>query len=280
MLNIKIAPDADTKGLKILQKIELENLKKIIEICEANNLRYFLIGGSLIGVLRHEGFIPWDDDIDVGLPRPDYNKFVKIVKQYLPDHMDSKTMTSEPNYKCYFTRLINNHKKIFWEHGQYTAVIGIWTDIFPIDGLPKNRLHRKLHVLNVNVHKALYKFTQIDHVTTNKQRPIYEKALIKFAMLTHIGKFMSPDKTLIALDRVLQKYDYDKAEYVWNFSGCYGKREIVPKYQLSGDRKGIFEGVLVNIPDNAEDYLTSIYGDYMQLPPIEKRKGHAIKFAD
>lgn len=239
-----------------------------------------MIGGSLIGVLRHKGFIPWDDDIDVGLPRPDYNKFVKIVKQYLPEYVDSKTMTSDPNYKCYFTRLINNRKKIYCEHGQYTAVIGIWTDVFPIGGLPGNKLQRKLHVFNVNLHKALYKFTQIEYVTTNKDRPFVERFLIKFAMVTHIGKLMSADKTLHNLDKVLQKYDYDSSSYLWNFSGCYGKREIVPRIQLSGNRKGTFEGLTVNIPEGAEDYLTSIYGDYMKFPPVEKRKSHAIKFAD
>lgn len=269
-----------SNNLRVLQEIELENLKKVIEICEANHLRYFLIGGSLIGVLRHQGFIPWDDDIDIGIPRPDYNRFIKIVKQYLPEYMDSKTMTSDPNYKCYFTRLINNRKKIYWEHGQYTAVIGIWTDVFPIDGLPSSWLGRQLHVLNVYYHKVLYKFTQIDYVTTNKKRPLYERVLIKFAMLTHIGKMLSADRTLRALDDTLQKYDYDKARYVWNFSGCYGRREIVPKYQLSGERKGCFEGLQVNIPEGAEDYLTAIYGDYMQLPPVESRKSHDIQFAD
>jgi lipopolysaccharide cholinephosphotransferase len=277
-MNIEMTEEEE--GLKQLQKIELENLKKIIEICEENNLRYFLIGGSLIGVIRHHGFIPWDDDVDIGLPRPDYNKFVKIAKKYLPEHMDIKTLTSEPNYKCYFTRLINNRRKIYWEHGQYTAVIGVWTDVFPIDGLPTNPIHRKLHVFNVNLHKALYKFTQIDYVTTNKKRPIYEKVLIKFAMLTHIGKLLSPEKTLQKLDWILQKYDYDKAQYVWNFSGCYGKREIVPKYQLGGERKDTFEGLSVSIPEGAEDYLMNIYGDYMKLPPIEERTSHPIKFVN
>lgn len=280
MPNTPEVMDANISNLKILQEIELENLKKIIEICESNNLRYFLIGGSLIGVLRHNGFIPWDDDVDIGLPRPDYNKFVKVAKSYLSEKMDIKTMTSDPNYKCYFTRLINNRKKIYWDHGQYTAIIGVWTDVFPIDGLPDGSLRRKLHVFNVNIHKALYKFTQIEYLTTNKKRPFYESILIKFAKITHIGKLMSPDRRLRSLDKVLQKYDYDKADYVWNFSGCYGKREIVPKYQLSGNRKGTFECLSVNIPDGAEDYLMGIYGDYMKLPPLEERRGHAVKFVD
>ena len=98
--------------LKLLQEIELENLRMLMEICEKNHLRYYLIGGSLLGAMRHGGFIPWDDDIDVGLPRPDYNRFVQIAKDYLPAHMDIKTMTSDPNYKCYFTRLINKIEEV------------------------------------------------------------------------------------------------------------------------------------------------------------------------
>ena len=267
--------------LKLLQEIELENLRMLMEICEKNHLRYYLIGGSLLGAMRHKGFIPWDDDIDVGLPRPDYNRFVQIAKGYLPAHMDVKTMTSDPNYKCYFTRLINNKKKIYWDHGQYTAVIGVWMDVFPLDGLPKNRLLRKLQVFRVKLNKALYKFTQIDYVTTNRtNRPLSERVLIRFAQLTHIGKLMDADKRLKKLDRAVQRYDYDTCAYAWNFYGCYGKREIVPHIQLGGSRTAQFEGMQVSIPEAAEDYLTSIYGDYMKLPPEDQRKSHEVRFAE
>ena len=267
--------------LKLLQGIELENLRMLMEICEKNHLRYYLIGGSLLGAMRHKGFIPWDDDIDVGLPRPDYNRFVQIAKDYLPAHMDVKTMTSDPNYKCYFTRLINNKKKIYWDHGQYTAVIGVWMDVFPLDGLPGNPLLRKLQVFRVKLNKALYKFTQIDYVTTNRtNRPLSERVLIRFAQLTRIGKLMNADKRLKKLDRALQRYDYDTSAYAWNFSGCYGKREIVPHIQLGGSRTTEFEGMQASIPEAAEDYLTSIYGDYMTLPPEDQRKSHEVRFAE
>ena len=267
--------------LKTLQAIELENLRMLMEICEKNHLRYYLIGGSLLGAMRHKGFIPWDDDIDVGLPRPDYNRFVQIAKDYLPAHMDVKTMTSDPNYKCYFTRLINNKKKIYWDHGQYTAVIGVWMDVFPLDGLPENPLLRKLQVFRVKLNKALYKFTQIDYVSTNRtNRPFSERVLIRFAQLTRIGKLMNADKRLKKLDRALQRYDYDSSAYAWNFSGCYGKREIVPHIQLGGSRTAEFESLRVSIPEAAEDYLTSIYGDYMKLPPEDQRKSHEVRFAE
>ena len=267
--------------LKLLQEIELENLRMLMEICEKNHLRYYLIGGSLLGAMRHKGFIPWDDDIDVGLPRPDYNRFVQIAKDYLPAHMDIKTMTSDPNYKCYFTRLINNKKKIYWDHGQYTAVIGVWMDVFPLDGLPDNPLLRKLQVFRVKLAKALYKFTQIDYVSTNRtNRPLSERVLIRFAQLTRIGRLLNADKRLKKLDRALQRYDYDTCAYAWNFSGCYGKREIVPHIQLGGSRTAQFEGMQVSIPEAAEDYLTSIYGDYMKLPPEDQRRSHEVRFAE
>ena len=267
--------------LKLLQEIELENLRMLMEICEKNHLRYYLIGGSLLGAMRHKGFIPWDDDIDVGLPRPDYNRFVQIAKGYLPAHMDVKTMTSDPNYKCYFTRLINNKKKIYWDHGQYTAVIGVWMDVFPLDGLPENPLLRKMQVFRVKLNKALYKFTQIDYVSTNRtNRPFSERVLIRFAQLTRIGRLMDGDKRLQKLDRALQRYDYDASAYAWNFSGCYGKREIVPHIQLGGSRTAEFEGMQVSIPEAAEDYLTSIYGDYMKLPPEDQRRSHEVRFAE
>ena len=271
----------NTDQLKLLQEIELENLRMLMEICEKNHLRYYLIGGSLLGAMRHRGFIPWDDDIDVGLPRPDYNRFVQIAKSYLPDHMDVKTMTSDPNYKCYFTRLINNKKKIYWDHGQYTAVIGVWMDVFPLDGLPENPLLRKMQVFRVKLAKALYKFTQIDYVSTNRtNRPLSERVLIRFAQLTRIGRLMNADRRLQKLDRALQRYDYDTSAYAWNFSGCYGQREIVPHIQLGGSRTAEFEGMQVSIPEAAEAYLTSIYGDYMKLPPEDQRRSHEVRFAE
>ena len=267
--------------LKLLQEIELENLRMLMEICEKNHLRYYLIGGSLLGAMRHKGFIPWDDDIDVGLPRPDYNRFVQIAKSYLPEHMDVKTMTSDPNYKCYFTRLINNKKKIYWDHGQYTAVIGVWMDVFPLDGLPENPLLRKMQVFRVKLNKALYKFTQIDYVTTNRtNRPLSERVLIRFAQITRVGRLLNADRRLKKLDQALQRYDYDSSAYAWNFSGCYGKREIVPHIQLGGSRTAQFEGMQVSIPEAAEDYLTSIYGDYMKLPPEDQRRSHEVRFAE
>lgn len=270
----------EDSNLKSLQKIEYENLKFFVKICEKHHLRYCMIGGSLIGVIRHQGFIPWDDDIDIGMPRKDYNKFLSIVSQYLPDYMETKTKTSNPNYKCYFTRLINNKRKIYWEQGQYTAKIGVWMDIFPLDGLPNNKFLRYLHVYSIYFCKMLYKFTQIDYVTTNKKRSKIEWLLIKFAKITKMGKLLSADKLLDKIDYKLQRYDYDKSTYAWNYSGGHGFKEIMPRTYWDGGRIGKFENINVSIPVEAERHLKYIFGDYMTLPPVEERVSHTINFVD
>lgn len=268
------------EDLKILQACELENFKLFKKICDDNNLRYYMIGGTLIGVVRHNGFIPWDDDIDIGLPRPDYNKFLEIAPKYLPEYMEIVTKSSDPNFKCYFTRMINNKKKIYWDQRGYKAKIGVWMDIFPIDGLPDNRILRKLQVFKVLWWKMLYKFTQIDYVMTNRERSKMEWLIIKFAQITHIGKILSAEKTLDKLDKQLQKYDFDKVNYAWNFSGGHGLKEIMPKRLWDGKRTGLFEGLKVSIPENTEEHLSYIFGDYMTLPPENERVTHSIQFVE
>ena len=268
------------EDLKILQACELENLTILKQVCDENNLRYYLIGGTLIGVVRHKGFIPWDDDIDVGLPRPDYNKFLDLIGEYLPDFMDVKTMSSDPNYKCYFTRLINNKKKIYWNQGHYNAKIGIWMDVFPIDGLPNNKLLRYLQVFRVYWIKMLYKFTQIEHVTSNKKSSKFESFLIQFAKVTKIGKILSADKLLHKLDKQLQRYNYDECDFAWNFSGGHALKEIMPKRLWGGHRVERFEGMEVSVPECAEEHLEYIFGDYMTPPPENERITHSIEFVN
>lgn len=269
-----------TNNIKILQELELENLDFLMNICEKNNLRYYLVGGTLIGVLRHKGFIPWDDDIDVAMPRVDYIKFLEIAKTQLPPNIDIKTKTSDPNYKCYFTRIINNKRKIYWDQGQYKAKIGVWMDVFPVDGLPNGFFRRWWHVFEIYFLKMLYKFSEIDHVMTNKKRGILENILIKFALTIKVGKLISSEKTLDRIDKKLQKYPFDEAKYAWNYSGGHGLKEIMPKEWWGGTRRGVFEGRDVSILEKAEEHLTYLFGDFMKLPPENERYTHTIEFVE
>jgi len=264
------APISDE--LREVQRIELENLQTVIEICKKIGLRYYLVGGSCLGALRHKGFIPWDDDIDIGMPRPDYDKFWDVAKEKMPDFMHLEKLAGS-------YRIENDKRKVLMPSLGGGEVRGIWLDIFPIDGAPSSKLGRIFHFFDVSIHRAFYKFTQIEHVSIDVEgMQFYKKALIRFAALTHIGKLLSPEKTLRKLDLSMQRYDYDNSKYVGISSGRYGMREFVPKSHLGGERTILFEGIEVNVPECAYGYLASIYGDWEKLPPVEKRVAHPIKF--
>ncbi len=103
-------------SLKKLQKLELEMLLKIVDICEKNNITYYLFGGTLIGAVRHEGFIPWDDDIDLGMPRPDYEKFLEIAESELGENYDLLTPFKNPKYQFSFSKVIKLPCLHTWHH--------------------------------------------------------------------------------------------------------------------------------------------------------------------
>ena len=121
--------------LNELKRIELEMLKTFIKICKKHNFMYFLVGGTCLGSVRHGGFIPWDDDIDVGMPRSDYNKFIKIASEELPGNMFLQTFFTDEQYPCAFAKIRNNDTT-FIEKGLRKSNInhGIYIDIFPLDG--------------------------------------------------------------------------------------------------------------------------------------------------
>ena len=102
----------DNSSLRKLQLIELENMRIFSEICEKHHLRYYLVGGTMLGAIRHQGFIPWDDDMDVGMPRPDYERFLEIVRSELPEGYSFLNYKQDAEYKRYFSRIVNNSCKI------------------------------------------------------------------------------------------------------------------------------------------------------------------------
>ena len=123
----------DNSQLRRLQLVELDIMKIFSEICEKNNLRYFLVGGTMLGAVRHKGFIPWDDDMDVGMPRPDYEKFLQIVRNNLPEGYSFLNYKQDEEYKRYFSRIVNNKVKIYNASNTKTIVENAWLDIFPFD---------------------------------------------------------------------------------------------------------------------------------------------------
>lgn len=249
---------------KKLQSIQLNILIEYIRICEKHQLTYYLLGGSCIGAVRHKGFIPWDDDIDVGMPRPDYEKFLEIAQSELPEHYFLQTGETDPEYPSGFAK-IRNSNTTFIEHSVSHLKInhGVYFDIFPLDGLCTSRifkLKRRLYL------QSIYK------CYNNGYKP---KGIDK--LLSVLSLFVVPDyrKASRKLDKLYASYKYEDHSMSASYYGAWGIKERFPRDKCFGSGSpGSFEGLSVMLPEDPDCYCKQLYGDYMKLPPEEKRVTH------
>jgi len=256
------------KNLQQLKKIEIESLRLFIQICDRYKLRYFLLGGSCLGAIRHKGFIPWDDDIDVGMPRSDYNKFLEIAQAELPENMFVQTVITDIEYPMCFAKLRNSNTT-FIETSVKNFKInhGVYIDIFPLDGITDDEFERKKHLFKLKIcHRAKSMYWYKGNKTITLKSIIYDFVFkIYYRNIRNIIK---------SEEKLMLKYDYDYSNLVFNYCGAWGEKEITPKEWFGEGKMADFEGISVLVPQNYDAYLTKMYGDYMTLPPIEKRVGH------
>ena len=263
----------DNSQLRSLQLTEVNILRLFAEICEKHNLRYYMVGGTMLGAIRHQGFIPWDEDMDVGMPRPDYEKFMAIVKDELPEGYDIRTFKQNADYKRAFSKLVNTRVTLTNESNVKKTLEYAWLDIFPFDGMPANRVMQLAHFWRMTFWRFLYRASCFDEmVNLNRPgRPLYLRAIIKFLQITHFGSRLDTRKLLYKLEKGLAKYPYDSSPYMVSFFGQYMTKEIVDKKLLGEGKKYPFENIMLNGPENYDAFLTQFYGDYMK-PPADSDK--------
>ena len=259
--------DYDQETLDKLHKVELEILDDFIKVCEKNNLTYFLVGGTLLGAIRHKGFIPWDDDIDVGLFRKDYDKFIEIGQKELGDkyYLDC----FEHNKDCYLPfAKVRMNGTLFEE--EWTKGIeqhkGIFIDIFPIENIKNKKKIGKVRALIIK---------------TIADATYYRMGMRKFSNLRHKGLSLLcclfPKRFMIKVQhKLLVKNKDHNSEYVNILSGSYAyEKELIRRDDALPVRKVDFEGHKCNGFHNSELYLSQIYSkNFMELPPVEKRRNH------
>lgn len=269
----------DNSKLRKLQLVELEIMRLFSEICDRHHLRYYLVGGTMLGAVRHHGFIPWDDDMDVGMPRPDYEKFLAVVRSELPEGYGFLNYKTDEQYRRNFSRLVNNNVKIWNASNTETIVESAWLDIFPFDGMPSNSLRQKLHFWHLTAVRFFYHASCFDElVNLNRPgRPWYLQAAIKFLSVTHIGSKMDTKKLMQRMENGLMKYPYDSSEYMVSFFGAYMTKEIVDKRLLGDGAKYQFESLNLNGPVMCDEFLTHFYGDYMRPPEDADKDKHNIE---
>ena len=248
------------------RQIMLDILDDVSSFCDNHGLKYYLAFGTLIGAIRHQGFIPWDDDIDIEMPRPDLERFIRLYektgKYAICSHKDPNSFLFHT--KIYHSGTVKIEEGV--DYNKYTP-LGVDIDIFPIDGQP-DRSHEKRFRHEIDSIIFLHKLNALHYSSTANTL----KA--KFAKL-----LMRPLKKKFFVDvytKLVRRYDFDSSEYVGYMSPFECERYKVRhnKKVYDNRKKMMFEGKEYWGPDAYDEYLTSIYGDYMQLPPIEKQKSH------
>jgi lipopolysaccharide cholinephosphotransferase len=267
------------QDIEQIQNIEIGILKEFIRICDSNNIKYFLAEGSLLGAIRHQGMIPWDDDIDVAMFREDYERFIKIAPGEIQAPYSISDFRIEEKYIDYITQMKDSEHQVCSSYRKKNDVVNVWIDIFVIDGMPKGKIRHFTHKYNLLFHKLLMMWSDLDHylVKGRKNRPLYEIILIKICQIFHFEKIIHTYKALESMDRCMRNVKIAKDGNVINFMSEYKWRTEFPASYYGEGREVPFEDMLVRIPDESEKILESTYGDYMKLPPESERYKHSLK---
>lgn len=253
-----------------MKKVELEILSFFADFCETHNLRYFLAYGTLIGAIRHKGFIPWDDDVDIQMPREDYDILISLFN--IGNDSPYRLISPLEKQSCYTIVKIIDTRTIKIENGIKNDPLGIDIDIFPLDGIPSvDKAYKKWYMQLMKCYEQ--------HLALQSSWGKSLKARMKL-LLQKIGIFaryrsFDKKKILMRVQKLHNQYPYDECEMVGSIECCFnGIKNRVFKSSFNDYVRVPFEDLELRIPIGYDEILTMIYGDYMGLPPIEQQKTH------
>ena len=254
--------------LQEIQSIEFHIMKYIHKICEENNLTYYLYGGTLLGAVRHKGFIPWDDDLDIIVPRNDYDTLIRILNNRNEFRLLSFEYVNDYYYP--FAKLVDPTTKLIEIGVKECSGMGVWVDIFPLDGTPRNSFFRFLHTKMVKKLVGLnqYLSAKQDNIETQLNTPAKR---IRYS----ISKLFKSHTVIKLANKLAGVFHNNNSEMVLN--AIWGRPGLVYKSEWFGKPVLLpFEGELFFAPSNYNSLLTCVYGDYMKPPPEDKRySGHS-----
>ena len=256
--------------LNPLQTKLLEMLKWFHDFCISNDLRYYAIGGTMLGAARHEGFIPWDDDIDLGMPRKDYEKMLDIAEGKIINGYKLESMRSGNADFTYLFAKLYDTKTTLIERRKQAVKRGIYLDIYPIDGVGSSLddalkyfkpIGRSLNIQTARVSEL------------RKGRSIHKNTAV--LIMKVLSPFLSPlKKDMIKIDKKCQFFDFDESEFAGNLYGLKRDGEIMSKSYFGKPTLYKFENTEIYGVEKYDEFLTHIYGNWRNLPPKEKQKAH------
>lgn len=257
-----------------IQNGSLEILKKIDKICNDLNLEYFLAYGTLIGAIRHHGFIPWDDDVDIWMPRKEYQRFIDFCVNN-PDELEPYVLMSQYNKKDYphgIGRLVDPRFTLDVKN-EIPYGLGLFVDIYPLDGAGDTEKEYKKRKKVASRYSSLCFLSSRVSLEKGTTRGL-KKILLKFPAFIY-AKLRGTRYFLNKLEEISKEKSYENCKFigcmVW---GTDGIRAIFPKEWFEDWVTVEFEASYFRVPKDYEKILRRLYGDYMKLPPKEKQKGH------
>ncbi len=262
--------ELDQETLRKLQMTELEMLKEVDRICKKYNIKYSLDGGTLLGAIRHKGFIPWDDDADIVMLRSEYIKFYQACKKVLDtDKFFLQDFRTDPNYRWGYSKLRRNGT-IFLregqEHGRWNQ--GVFIDIFVYDQVPDTFIFRRLHLLICFcIRKGLYSEVVKRNAANILVRKLYQ-----------VLNIVPRDRWVRQLEKIAEITNRKRTELVRHMTYPYRKecRYGLPRECFDSYIDKEFEGHNFRVFKKYDLYLSHLYGEYMKLPPVENRKAHSV----
>ena len=255
--------------IRPLQLRILEILQTIDSVCKERGLRYYIIAGTLLGAVRHKGFIPWDDDLDIAMPRPDYEALKKNASAWFPKHFEFINGEDDERFPFMFSKIQDDNTTLL-ERKHVKNLGGVFVDVFPLDGVPEKGWGRTLHFIKFSFYKKLKYFVYRDPFKHGKGINSWIPRLCR--------KFVSKEYVHLKIKKLMLKYSFNDSKYVVDYDDS--KRGIFPK-EIFGDPKPIlFEGVEVNGISKPHDYLAHKYGDYMVIPDGDHQIQHDFYLMD
>ena len=265
--------------LRKTQLLLTDMLKVFHDICIEHSLRYYAIGGTALGAARHQGFIPWDDDIDIGMPRPDYEQFIRIFnkEQKNKRYILESCRSSDPLYLYPYSKIYDTQTTLI-EIVQKPIKRGIFLDIFPLDGAGNNKQDSARLAKKIDFWLNLKNLTSVSLKDKKKRSLLKKLAILFFSKGTRL--LFPYEYTRNKIDSLCQTFDYEGSEIITNYSGAYRDKEFVKKSFFGKPKLYPYETIQIYCPEDLDSYLTKIYGDWKNPPPKEKQIAHHSYFLD
>lgn len=254
--------------MKEVKNAELNLLIKFADYCDCNNLCYCLCGGTLLGAVRHQGFIPWDDDIDVMMPRQDYIRFIEL--QHRKQEFDYCTAVDGTG-NIPIMKILDKQIHVEVPYSEGEQVSYAWIDVFPIDGIDENKTVFAIQLKKIRFLRML----------SNAARAKVGKGTTKYRALAKAvasvpAKLIGARKIALLIDKIAMKLPFEEARFVGGLTWGYEEKEKMPKDEWLQRVRVVFEGNEFWTLGCWDYYLKSLFGNYMELPPAEKRQTHLL----